>query len=105
MVRQAPVICVMAPPIHLGAWSMAMAAFTFTVSYTSFALDAAFTMRISILHFAWKCTFSQSGSHIVHTCMFPNINFVMSAKMMTQICTSPLLRTCSLSAVPLLLYM
>ena len=21
MVRQAPVICVMAPPIHLGAWS------------------------------------------------------------------------------------
>ena len=22
MVRQAPVICVMAPPIHLGAWSM-----------------------------------------------------------------------------------
>ena len=26
MVRQAPVICVMAPPIHLGA-SMAMAAF------------------------------------------------------------------------------
>ena len=26
MVRQAPVICVMAPPIHLGAWSMAMAA-------------------------------------------------------------------------------
>ena len=27
MVRQAPVICVMAPPIHLGAWSMAMAAF------------------------------------------------------------------------------
>ena len=27
MVRQAPDICVMAPPIHLGAWSMAMAAF------------------------------------------------------------------------------
>ena len=27
VVRQAPVICVMAPPIHLGAWSMAMAAF------------------------------------------------------------------------------
>ena len=24
MVRQAPVICVMAPPIHLGAWSMAL---------------------------------------------------------------------------------
>ena len=24
-VRQAPVICVMAPPIHLGAWSIAMA--------------------------------------------------------------------------------
>ena len=24
MVRQAPVICVMAPPIHLGAWSMAV---------------------------------------------------------------------------------
>ena len=24
MVRQAPVICVMAPPIHLGAWSMAI---------------------------------------------------------------------------------
>ena len=23
--RQAPVICVMAPPIHLGAWSMVMA--------------------------------------------------------------------------------
>ena len=22
--RQAPVICVMAPPIHLGAWSMAL---------------------------------------------------------------------------------
>ena len=22
MVRQAPVMCVMAPPIHLGAWSM-----------------------------------------------------------------------------------
>ena len=22
MVRQAPVICVMVPPIHLGAWSM-----------------------------------------------------------------------------------
>ena len=27
MVRQAPVICVMAPPIHLGALSMAMAAY------------------------------------------------------------------------------
>ena len=27
VVRQALVICVMAPPIHLGAWSMAMAAF------------------------------------------------------------------------------
>ena len=27
MVRQAQVICVTAPPIHLGAWSMAMAAF------------------------------------------------------------------------------
>ena len=24
MVRQALVICVMAPPIHLGAWSMAL---------------------------------------------------------------------------------
>ena len=24
MVRQAPVICVMAPPIHLGAWSMGL---------------------------------------------------------------------------------
>ena len=24
MVRQAPVICVMVPPIHLGAWSMAL---------------------------------------------------------------------------------
>ena len=24
MVRQAPVICVMAPPFHLGAWSMAL---------------------------------------------------------------------------------
>ena len=24
MVRQASVICVMAPPIHLGAWSMAL---------------------------------------------------------------------------------
>ena len=24
MVRQAPVICVMAPPIHLGTWSMAL---------------------------------------------------------------------------------
>ena len=24
MVRQAPVICVMAPPIHLGEWSMAL---------------------------------------------------------------------------------
>ena len=24
VVRQAPVICVMAPPIHLGAWSMAL---------------------------------------------------------------------------------
>ena len=24
IVRQAPVICWMAPPIHLGAWSMAM---------------------------------------------------------------------------------
>ena len=24
MVRQAPVICVMAPPIRLGAWSMAL---------------------------------------------------------------------------------
>ena len=24
MVKQAPVICVMAPPIHLGAWSMAL---------------------------------------------------------------------------------
>ena len=24
MVRQAPVICVMAPPIHLGVWSMAL---------------------------------------------------------------------------------
>ena len=24
MVRQAPVICVMAPPIHLGAWLMAL---------------------------------------------------------------------------------
>ena len=24
MVRQAPIICVMAPPIHLGAWSMAL---------------------------------------------------------------------------------
>ena len=24
MVRQAPVICVMAPPIHLGAWSLAL---------------------------------------------------------------------------------
>ena len=24
MVRQAPVICVMAPPIDLGAWSMAL---------------------------------------------------------------------------------
>ena len=24
IVRQAPVICVMAPPIHLGAWSMAI---------------------------------------------------------------------------------
>ena len=24
MVRQAPVVCVMAPPIHLGAWSMAL---------------------------------------------------------------------------------
>ena len=24
MVRQAPVICVMASPIHLGAWSMAL---------------------------------------------------------------------------------
>ena len=24
MVRQAPVICVMAPPVHLGAWSMAL---------------------------------------------------------------------------------
>ena len=23
-IRQAPVICVMAPPIHLGAWSMAL---------------------------------------------------------------------------------
>ena len=27
MVRQAPVICVMAPPIHLGAWSMALMPF------------------------------------------------------------------------------
>ena len=27
VVRQALVICVMAPPIHLGVWSMAMAAF------------------------------------------------------------------------------
>ena len=27
VVRQAPVVCVMAPPIHQGAWSMAMAAF------------------------------------------------------------------------------
>ena len=30
VVRQAPVVCVMAPPIHLGAWSMplnTMAAF------------------------------------------------------------------------------
>ena len=26
MVRQAPVICVMVPPIHLGAWSMALMA-------------------------------------------------------------------------------
>ena len=25
MVRQAPVICVMAPPVRLGAWSMAIA--------------------------------------------------------------------------------
>ena len=24
MVRQAPVTCVMVPPIHLGAWSMAL---------------------------------------------------------------------------------
>ena len=24
VVRQAPVICVMVPPIHLGAWSMAL---------------------------------------------------------------------------------
>ena len=24
IVRQAPVICVMVPPIHLGAWSMAL---------------------------------------------------------------------------------
>ena len=24
VVRQAPVVCVMAPPIHLGAWSMAI---------------------------------------------------------------------------------
>ena len=27
MVRQAPVICVMALPIHLGAWSMALMPF------------------------------------------------------------------------------
>ena len=27
MVRQAPVICVMAPPIHLGAWSIALMPF------------------------------------------------------------------------------
>ena len=27
MSRQAPVICVMAPPIHLGAWSMALMPF------------------------------------------------------------------------------
>ena len=31
MVRQAPVIFVMAPPINLGAWSMAMAAFCIIV--------------------------------------------------------------------------
>ena len=39
MVRQAPVICVMAPPIHLGAWSMLWLPFEllllFMVCYTS----------------------------------------------------------------------
>ena len=38
MVRQAPVICVMAPPIHLGAWSMAMAAvLVIIIIHTKFA--------------------------------------------------------------------
>ena len=30
MVRQAPVICVMAPPIHLGVWSMALMLLSFS---------------------------------------------------------------------------
>ena len=38
-----------------------------TVSHTSFTLrgpDADFSTRISVLHFAQKCTFSQSGSQM-----------------------------------------
>ena len=33
VVRQAPVICVMAPPIHLGAWSMALMSFRLVIIY------------------------------------------------------------------------
>ena len=42
MVRQAPVICVMAPPIHLGAWSMAlMIMYDCLLSFTVHGSNAA----------------------------------------------------------------
>ena len=43
MVGQAPVICVMAPPIHLGAWSMAGCNFTAEVSFSLY-------LKLCLLH-------------------------------------------------------
>ena len=46
VVRQAPVICVMAPPIHLGAWSMAL------MLWLPFELLLSFLKTVIICHTA-----------------------------------------------------
>ena len=50
MVRQAPVICVMAPPIHLGAWSMAL-----------YVLWLPFELLVNFERFVRKCFVSGRG--------------------------------------------
>ena len=61
MVRQAPVICVMAPPIHLGAWSMALMLWLpfellllFMVCYTSKIISHLFHLFQAALHKQWR---------------------------------------------------
>ena len=53
MVRQAPVICVMAPPIHLGAWSMLWLPFVNNIKTNVYAYNlvvlAFLTMRLGTL--------------------------------------------------------